>query len=116
MKKILLSSIVVISTFLSGCATLDSLQNEYAYKRGTNVTPEQIKSFTVSKTNMDDVRKLLGEPQQEKKHVLAYHYQQINHLTGGVDQTIKFIFNNKNLLIDVKTIKGSQFGNPLTDG
>jgi uncharacterized protein YceK len=113
MKKTLLAA-VIVTTLISGCSTIDSLQNEYAYKRGTNVTEAQIKGFTVSKTSMAEVRKLLGEPQQEKKHVLAYHYQQINHLTGGIDQTIKFIFNNEDLLIDVRTIKGSQFGNPLT--
>jgi len=116
MKKILLPALLITSLFSTGCATLDNLQNEYAYKRGTNVTQEQIQSFKVSKTKKSDVIKLLGEPQLTKGNIIEYHYQQINHLSGGVDQTVQFVFSKKNLLVDIKKIAGSRFGNPLTDG
>jgi len=116
MKKILLPALLITSLFSTGCATLDKIQDEYAYKRGTNVTQEQIDNFKVSKTKKTEIIKSLGEPQREKGNIIEYHYQQINHLTGGVDQTIRFVFSKKGLLVDIKKIKGSQFGNALTDG
>lgn len=117
MKKLLVA--VTLTWSLSGCQTFENLQNEYAYKRGTNVTQEQIASLEINKSTEHNVAMLLGEPQVRTKDgantIFEYHYSQINHLSGGVDQTVKFYFNKKNILIDTKTIAGSHFGNALEE-
>jgi len=117
MKKLIVA--VALTCALSGCQTFENLQSEYAYKRGTNVTEQQLATFTVNKSTKDDVIKLLGEPQVKSKDgshdVLEYHYSQINHLTGGVDQAVKFYFNKQNVLLTTKTVAGSHFGNALEE-
>lgn len=122
MKKLLIACALLIGSLgpLSGCQSFENFQAGFAYKRGTNVTQEQIKEFTINKSNKNDVITLLGEPQKTstdgKNEVLEYHYYQINHFSGGVDQTVKFILNKEHILIDTKVIQGSGFGNPLLNG
>lgn len=114
MNKLFLSAIVSGAILLSGCSAMNSVQEQFAYKRGTNVTQVQIDEFKTAKTNRADIIKLLGEPQKQDDKSVEYHYQQINHLSGGVDQTIVFVFDKNNVLADVKKIAGSNFGNALT--
>lgn len=121
MNKLLLSIIAVIGLItIQGCSTLKSLEQATSYKKGTFVSAEQIKKFTVGKTTLSEVKKELGESQKTGKSKasgfaeLEYHYQQINHYSDNVDQKVIFSFDAYNRLLDVRTVAGSQFGNALT--
>lgn len=109
--------IIAFIGVLSGC---QSIENLTSHKRGTNVTQEQIASFTINKTKREDIVTALGEPQkigmEEGKKVIEYHYQEINSFSKGIDQAVKFYFNKDSILIDKKVVAGSSFGNALTGG
>lgn len=104
-------TLVLALSFISGC---ESLQTKLAYKRGTLVSPTDIQTLMAKKPTKQDVINQFGEPQRSGQGAIEYHYQQINHLYGGVDQTVKIIFGEDGRVKDIKTIQGSGMGNPLT--
>ncbi len=75
---------------LSSCQTLEGIQNNFAYKRGTNVTSDQMATFIINESTKAEIINRLGEPQVKSKdaslNVLEYHYSQINHLSRGVEK------------------------------
>lgn len=115
MKKIILSTLISCSLFLTGCSALNSIQDATAFKKGTKVTEQQIEKFKADKkSTKSSIIALIGEPQQKTDNSIEYHYQQINHVSSNVDVVTIFVFDKSNNLIEVKSRNGSFYGNPLT--
>lgn len=108
-------AIVIVLGGLTGC---QAFNDRFGYKRGTHVPTEQLAELENRKTTKDEIISTYGEPQREDRKggldVIEYHYQEINHLSKGIDQTVRIYFNSKNQVVDTKVINGSFFGNPLT--
>ena len=112
----ILSSALLLST---GCSTLKSLEQSTAYKRGTNISEQQYDDLVVNTTTKTSIVKQYGEPQVSKVDaetgnlMYEYHYQQINHLSKSINQTVRLYFKD-DLLVKKATVGDSQYGNPLT--
>lgn len=110
MKMKVLAGLLVVS--LSGCAGV------MAYKEGTPITPELEQSLVAGKTTQDDVKSIVGYP-DEITHEggltqYIYNYSEINHIAPNRNEKVILEFSKKGVYQKLSRGKGQPSKNPLT--
>ncbi|WP_338923893.1 outer membrane protein assembly factor BamE (plasmid) [Pseudomonas silesiensis] len=122
MKKNLLMSAAVLSlALLGGCAQVGTVVKKLDYATGTEVTDQQLKSFTKGKTTQDQVVAALGYPATKAevtgKEIWSYPYTLIAALpfAPNKQETTVFEWSAKGVLLNFYKAGGSAGGsaNPL---
>jgi len=109
MKVKFLAGLLILS--LSGCAGF------MAYKEGTAITPEIEQSLVEGKTTLDDVKSMIGYP-DEITHEngltqYIYNYTEINHVAPNRNEKAVIEFSKQGKFQRIIHGSGTKDNNPL---